>query len=346
MSWQPGDPVNKIIEEDLERILAYDLPWKDLRGVRVLITGGTGFVGSWLAMTCAKAGAKVAITTRRHGPEAEAISDFGISVYECRTNLLAHPLTDFDPAIIIHAAGPGDPKEYLARPANAIEINTLGMSQCLAQAIDGKATVMLISSGEVYGNKISDGLPLFGGALTNDGLAEGTFGPLDPQLPRSCYAEAKRCAEALCFAYGRQYGVPTRVARLFHSYGPGMALDDSRVVPAMLAAVLLGANPVVRSKAKRTFLYATDMVTGLMTVLLKGKDDEPYNVGSACEHEVRVVGELLNNGIVDYAPAQDDDSPHQALKPDAHKLQLLGWYPMVDLVEGLKRTKESYGQLH
>lgn len=328
--------MNKIVEEDLECILAYDLPWKELRGQRVLVTGGTGFVGSWLAMTCAKAGVKVAITAR-DANEAPLADEMGLSVYQCRGNLLAHALTDFQPAIIIHAASPGDPKQYLTHPVDCLEINLLGINQCLAYATESKPTVLMVSSGEVYGNIFGDP------ALC---IKETYFGGIDPAHPRAAYAEAKRAAEALCFAYGRQYGVPTRVARLFHSYGPGMRLDDSRVVPAMLAAVLIGATPVVRSKALRTFLYASDMVTGIMTVLLKGADGEAYNVGSTCEHEVKVVGQLLNNGIVDYAPAQEDDSPHERLVPDISKLNHLGWMYMVDLVEGLRRTKESYGELH
>lgn len=320
--------MNKIVEEDLERILAYKLPWQMLRGQRVLVTGGTGFVGSWLAMTCARAGAKVAVTAR-DANEVPLADEMGLSVYECRGNVLLHALTDFCPAIIIHAASPGDPKQYLAKPVDCLDINILGTSQCLAYAIEHKPTVMLISSGEVYGE---------GCVMPAE---EWMFGCIDPGHPRACYSEGKRAAEALCYAYGRQYSVPTRVVRLFHSYGPGMRPDDSRVVPAMLATVQLGRNPVVRSKAKRTFLYATDMVTGIMSVLLKGDNGEPYNVGSTCPHEVKVVGELLNNGIVDYAQELEGDSPHECLVPDITKMSSLGWYPMVDLVEGLKRMKES-----
>lgn len=326
---------HKILKEDLITVSKYKLPYEKIKGRKVLVTGGGGFVGAWLAASLCRVGAEVAVTMRDPiAGDKSAVFPFGdVKEYAAPGSFIGHAIADFEPDVVIHAASPGDPGSYLSDPVGTLECNFLQMNQILAHALKSKPTVMLISSGEVYG-----------GVWNAKGVTENNFGPLDPLHPRSCYAEGKRAAEALCLAYNRQYGVPVRIARLHHSYGPGMRLArDTRALPTFFREVLAGRKPTVTTpNFERTWLYASDMATGLLTVLLEG-GNEAYNVGEITPHSILSIAKMLSGEVIMEPPTPDESvSPHSHIQPDCSKLMKLGWFPNVPVTSGLQRTMEFY----
>ncbi len=317
--------MHKIIPQDLERILGDTPDYKRFLNKRVLITGGTGFIGGWLVRTFCAAGAQVALTTRAMRKADELAKDFRFSVYK---GVERGNINDFDPHIIIHAASPGDPKDYLADPVGCLTCNVGATGMILEYARQSTSQVVFISSGEVYGeaSKIPTG--------------EWDFGAVAPG-ERSVYAISKRAGEALCFAYHRQHGCQTCIARLHHTYGPCMRLDDGRVVPTFVARTLKGKTLQLFGSGNqvRSFCYITDAMTGILAILLKSDSGEAYNVGSpiGC-----TISELAEKFTSDAVYGDGECSPNQSVVPSTRRLEALDWRHRVSLSDGIKRTLESY----
>ncbi len=257
----------------------------------------------------------------------------------------APPPFDCSIDYIIHAASQASPRFYGVDPAGTISANVLGTYHLLETARKMRSKGFLFfSSGEIYGETGPDLIP----------TREDMYGYLDPMNIRSCYAEGKRAGETLCVSWAHQYGVPARIVRPFHAYGPGMSLDDGRVFADFVANILAHRNIVLKSdgRASRPFCYIADATEGFFTILLKGKDKTAYNI--AAEHDVsirdlahilikefheREISLILQEG--DRGDAYVPSRVHRAC-PDISRARALGWVPRTGLAEGFRRTVRSF----
>ena len=187
---------------------------------------------------------------------------------------------------VIHAASQASPKFYSTDPVGTFAANIIGTWRMLETARDARSEGFLFfSSGEVYGHLEDPLVP----------VSETSFGYLDPVNVRSCYAEGKRGGETLCACWHSQFGIPAKIIRLSHTYGPRMDLSDGRVFADFVADVVAGRNIVMKSdgSARRPFCYLADAIEGIFTVLLHGNGGEAYNVGSDSEISILELAELL-----------------------------------------------------
>lgn len=341
------------IEHDLAAITGENLPWSDLFGKQVLITGAAGFIGSYLVDT-------LAYLNELHPEAAINIYALGRNVTKLMrrfAHLAGRP--DFHPIIqdvtapwemnhsidfIIHAASPASPKYYLATPVDTVLANTIGTHHLLELARRAGASLLFLSSGTVYGNN-SHGI---------DEIEETDFGALDPLDPRACYGESKRIGETLCAAYARQFDLHTTIARISHTYGPGLALDDGRVFTDFIADLLADRDIRINSDGMdtRPFCHISDLVVGLFLILLKGTSGNAYNIGSTEELSVLDLARLLldisgkkgrritlgaGTGAAQISPA-----PRSSGHFDTRRIKHLGWAPKISPAEGFRMMYQHF----
>jgi nucleoside-diphosphate-sugar epimerase len=345
--------LHPIVLEDIAKITAARLPWDRLRGQTVLVTGAGGFLAAYIIRSLLHlndhqaANIQLKLLVRDPTKANERLGDLGqrrdvaFVVQDVCSPVPAALRAD----VIIHAAGHASPKHYASDPIGTMLPNVVGTQLLLEKAVDwGTRHFLFFSTSEVYGRLPSDKIP----------TAEESFGELDPINPRSCYAEAKRVGEALCVAWHRQKNVPAVIVRPFHTYGPGLRLDDGRVFADFVADVLANRPITLRSdgKATRSFCYLADAVQGFFTVLFHGQPATAYNVGDPRgEVSMRDLADLLVRTFPDRPlsirfesrQANDQYMPSQVQRscPDIRRMKALGWEPTTRLIEGFKRTVQS-----
>jgi UDP-glucuronate decarboxylase len=344
-----------IIAADIANICAAHLPWQDLRGKTVLVTGGGGFLAAYLVRALCHAnrmhqlGLRVVATVR--SPESNLARLAGLSekdglslfVQDASQVLAADfPRADF----VIHSASHASPKYYGVDPVGTLAPNTVGTFALLRHAQNtGAERFMFFSSSEVYGAPIH----------AEQNLHETEFGTLDCLQVRSCYAESKRIGETMCAAWAQQHGLHTLVVRPFHTYGPGMALDDGRVFCDFVADILAGRNIILKSDglAQRAFCYCADATLGFLTVLLRGGKAEAYNIANPQEeYAIRDLAKLLTELFpqkelrvaFENKPASGAylKSAVMRSRPCIKKIRALGWEPKTTVPDGFRRTIESF----
>jgi nucleoside-diphosphate-sugar epimerase len=224
--------------------------------------------------------------------------------------------------------------------------NTIGTQHLLEYAVRSKAQrFMFFSSGEVYGVPLNPTEP----------ITETSYGYLDPMNVRSCYAESKRIGETMSIAWAKQYGLNTVVVRPFHTYGPGMALDDGRVFADFVADVVAKRDIVIRGDGseKRCFCYLADATIGFLSVLLNGINSEAYNVANpSCEISMKNLAKLISNlfpnrnikiRFEDSATKKNYmRSPILKALPSIEKIKKFGWLPETSLEDGFTKTIKSF----
>jgi UDP-glucuronate decarboxylase len=349
--------LHTIVTEDIREILSADLPWERFSGKTVLISGAAGFLPAYIVHTFLALNdsgqlsqpAEVIALVRHQGRAEAKFSDY---IKRSDFQLLVHDVSEPLPALeqdvhyIIHAASQASPKYYSVDPVGTLSANVLGTYHLLNVArqypIEG---FLYFSSGEVYGE------PLPGVEC----LDEKRYGYIDPMQVRACYGESKRMAENMCVSWWHQFKVPIKVVRPFHTYGPGMQLNDGRVFADFVSDVLAGRDIVMKSdgSAIRAFCYLVDATIGFFTVLLKGKQGEAYNVGNdQAVSSIVNLAEIMtgifpekNLKVVQKEPC----SAHNYLKsaihknaPNIEKITQLGWKPQYGLSDGFERTLLSY----
>jgi nucleoside-diphosphate-sugar epimerase len=238
---------------------------------------------------------------------------------------------------IVHAAGAGSPKHYLADPIGTVRSNVVGTLNLLELARLRQARLLFMSSGAVYGHGESD-----------KPIAETDFGTLDPLDISACYGEGKRMAETLCADYFRQHGVNTVMARISHTYGPGIALDDGRSFADFVSDALAGREIILNSdgSGSRPFCYVGDATAAFLILLLRGEPGNAYNVGRDKETTILDLAKL----IAQLSPTIGLQVRHPPRNParqalfrsaghfDLHKMERLGWRPTTPPEIGFKRT--------
>lgn len=305
--------------------------------MRVLVTGGAGFIGSHLCDRLLAEGHDViAMDNLVTGSEDNIAHLAGNRhfkfIYHDVTNYIyvAGPID-----VVMHLASPASPIDFARIPIPILKVGSLGTHNTLGLALSKKARYLLASTSEVYGDPLIHPQP------------ESYWGNVNPIGIRGVYDEAKRFAEALTMAYHRIHGVDTRIIRIFNTYGPRMRLDDGRVVPNFIGQALRGEPLTVYGDGSQTrsFCFVSDLVDGMLRLLMSAETD-PVNVGNPAEMSILAFAEIINRltgnraGIV-FKPLPADDP--RVRRPDITRARtILGWEPQVRLEDGLSRTIDHF----
>ena len=304
---------------------------------RIVVTGGAGFVGSHICE---------ALLAR--GDEVIAVDNFSTSRRENVEHLLDQRGFELIVADVVygipvagrvdgvlHLASPASPPEYLAMPLETLDVSSIGTRQALDLALASDATFLIASTSEIYGDPLVHP------------QTESYLGNVDPVGPRAVYDEAKRFGETLTMTYHRVHGLPTRIVRIFNTYGPRLRPADGRVVSNFLVQAIAGDPLTIygRGTQTRSFCFVDDEVRGIIALFDSGVHD-PVNIGNPTEYTMLELAAL----VCEVAGARPDfvfkDLPigdPTRRQPDITRArELLGWSPTVELREGLERTHAWY----
>lgn len=300
--------------------------------MRILVTGGAGFIGSHLCARLLAEGHEVVCLDNFFTGAKDNVRDLlDNHDFELLRHDVINPI-DLEVDWIFNLACPASPIHYQFNPVRTIQANVLGVTNMLEVAKRTRARILQASTSEVYGDPLEHP------------QRETYWGNVNPIGIRSCYDEGKRVAETLMFDYHRQHGVDIRVARIFNTYGPRMALNDGRVVSNFVVQALLGREITLYGDGAQTrsFCYVEDLVEGLLRLMGREGFTGPVNLGNPTEFTMldlaRTVLRLTGSSVpIVHRPAPPDD-PRQR-RPDVTLAEkVLGWTCQVPLEEGLART--------
>ena len=307
--------------------------------MRILVTGGAGFLGSHLSDRLLEMGHEVVVADNFYTGNKENIAHL---LNNPRFELIRHDVTfplyvEVDG--IFNLACPASPVQYQKNPVQTFKTSVHGAINMLGLAKRTGARFLQASTSEIYGDP------------TISPQTEDYWGNVNPIGIRSCYDEGKRAAETLTFDYHRQFGLDIRVARIFNTYGPRMALDDGRVVSNFIVQALKGYPLTVYGDGSQTrsFCYVSDLIEGLVKLFFKESLYEPINLGNPTPINMKELAQQVilltsSNSSIEYRDLPQDD-PKQR-EPDISKAKsFLGWSPNVDRGEGLKKTVEYFKSL-
>jgi len=307
---------------------------------RILITGAAGFLGSHLCDRFIKEGYDVLAMDNLITGDLKNIEHlFKLKQFE----FYHHDVTKFihvPGAIdyILHFASPASPIDYLKIPIQTLKVGALGTHNCLGLAKDKKARILVASTSEVYGDPLVHP------------QTEEYWGNVNPVGPRGVYDEAKRYMESITMAYHTYHKVDTRIVRIFNTYGPRMRLNDGRALPAFIGQALRGEDLTVFGDGSQTrsFCYVDDLIEGIYKLLMSDYV-YPVNIGNPVEISLLAFAEEIlqltgaKSKIVLQPLPQDD--PKQR-RPDISKAkEILGWMPVIERSEGLKKTYDFFKDL-
>jgi len=301
--------------------------------MRILVTGGAGFIGSHLCEFLLARGHEVVCMDNLLTGATDNIERLSA---DPRFSFVKHDVTGYlvvegSLDYVLHFASPASPHDYLEMPIQTLKVGALGTHRTLGLAKAKRAAFLLASTSEVYGDPLVHP------------QREDYWGNVNPIGPRGVYDEAKRFAEALTMAYHRFHGVDTRIARIFNTYGERMRLDDGRAIPAFITQALAGKPLTVDGDGSQTrsFQYISDLVDGIWR-LMQAPVTVPVNIGNPHEMTLLALADKIRrlsgspSGIV-FEPLPEDDP--KVRQPDIGRARaLLGWEPRVDVDAGLERT--------
>jgi dTDP-glucose 4,6-dehydratase len=303
---------------------------------RALVTGAAGFIGSHLSEhLLGKGFSVIGVDNLATGDVANIEHLVGRDFV-----FVKHDVTNYIAVVgpldyIFHFASPASPIDYLKLPIQTLKVGSLGTHNCLGLARAKGARFLLASTSETYGDPLVHP------------QREDYWGNVNPIGPRGVYDEAKRFAEAITMAYHRAHGIPTRIVRIFNTYGPRMRLEDGRAIPAFLSQALRNEDVTVFGDGSQTrsLCYVSDLVDGIYRLMISDFSD-PVNVGNPAELTMRQLAERIvaitgsRSRIVERPLPVDDPKRRQ---PDITRARtILGWEPKVPLEEGLPRTIEYF----
>jgi len=347
---------NQIIKEDLQTIYNSDIDWSFFYNKKILITGANGFLPAYLVESLLYLNyinpknnvivfALVRNIKNAHTRFSDYINDSNLVFIEqdvCEP-ILEVLCIDY----VIHAASQASPKFYGVDPVGTLRANVIGTINLLNYSrLSNVKSFLFFSSSEVYGELSSSQIP----------MSENVFGQINPTNVRSCYAESKKMGENICVSFYHQFGIPVKIVRPFHTYGPGMKLDDGRVYADFVSDILNNKDISMQSDgtATRAFCYLTDATVAFLKVLVDGIDGEAYNVGNPNqEYSILSLAEMIvkifpekklkvkkqiipkNNGYLQSVVKRNS--------PDISKISnLLNWMPVISVETGFRRTIESF----
>lgn len=305
---------------------------------RTLITGGAGFIGSHLCEYFLRLGHEVICMDNLLTGDVSNIAhinnqNFLFIKHDVTNYIYVEGQLDY----LLHFASPASPIDYEKLPIQTLKVGSLGTHKALGLAKEKKATFLLASTSEVYGDPLVHP------------QSEEYWGNVNPIGPRGVYDEAKRFAEAMTMAYHRVHGVNTRIIRIFNTYGPRMRLEDGRAIPSFVTQALRGEDISVFGDGSQTrsFCFVSDLVEGIYRVLMAG-DTKPVNLGNPQELTIFELAQLIiqltgSRSKVVFTPLPQDDPKRR--QPDISRArQLCGWEPKVEFTTGLEDTIAYFRQ--
>ena len=305
--------------------------------MRILVTGGAGFIGSHLCEFLLARGHEVVCMDNLLTGATDNIERLSA---DPRFSFVKHDVTGYlvvegSLDYVLHFASPASPHDYLEMPIQTLKVGALGTHRTLGLAKAKRAAFLLASTSEVYGDPLVHP------------QREDYWGNVNPIGPRGVYDEAKRFAEALTMAYHRFHGVDTRIVRIFNTYGERMRLDDGRAIPAFITQALAGKPITVYGDGSQTrsFQYISDLVDGIWR-LMQAPVTVPVNIGNPHEMTLLALAEKIRRlsgspSEIVFEPLPEDDP--KVRQPDIRLARkLLGWEPKMDVEEGLRATIEYF----
>ncbi len=295
--------------------------------MKILVTGGSGFIGSHLCESLAKKHEVVCFDSLITGKK-ENLDGIGVEFIK---RDIRKPF-DAKCDLIFNLASPASPADYMGYPLETIEVNSLGMMNVLSNARKHGARVLQASTSEIYGDPLEHP------------QRESYFGNVNTLGPRSCYDESKRFAETLCHVYHEKYGVESIIVRIFNTYGERMRVDDGRAVPSFITQALEGKPLTVFGSGNQTrsLCYVGDLVNGMEKLAFSDMGFGAFNLGNPQEITINELAKTIlelckSKSKIVYSPLPQDDPRRR--KPDISKVRkAVSWEPEVDMIEGLKRT--------
>ncbi len=340
---------NKLYLEDVSYVAKLNLPWEKLVGKRLMLSGATGLIGSFLVDVLMEKNAADALNCtvyalgRNEKKAKERFSRYADNAhlvfipYDVKYPLESKDIGAVD--YILHLASNTHPMQYSTDPIGTITTNIIGVQNMLDFAVEHDSTrFAFASSCEIYGENRGDA-EFFG---------ENYCGYIDSNTLRAGYPESKRCGEALCQAYKAQKGLDVVVPRLTRSYGPTMLMSDTKAISQFIKKGLAGEDIVLMSAGTQyySYQYVADSVAGLLTALLKGESGEAYNIAEAhsdimLKDLAAIIAGINGKKVVFEIPNAIEAAGYSTAtkaRLDGSKLQALGWKPKYDINGGLKRT--------
>jgi len=303
---------------------------------RTLVTGGAGFLGSHLCEYFLNKGHEVICMDNLITGSIDNISHIKSEKFQ----FVKHNVSEFinlegELDYIMHFASPASPIDYLELPIQTLKVGALGTHNALGLAKAKKATFLLASTSEVYGDPLIHPQP------------EEYWGNVNPIGPRGVYDEAKRFAEAITMAYHRTHDINTKIVRIFNTYGPRMRVNDGRAIPNFLKQALTGKDLTVYGEGSQTrsFCFVSDLVEGLYRLLMS-EQNYPVNIGNPNEMTVKEMADKIlqatnSKSKIIHVPLPEDDP--KIRQPDITRAKkYLNWEPVVSLDEGLQSTLEYF----
>ncbi len=370
---------NKLYKEDVRRVAGLPLLWEKLQGRALMLSGASGMIGSFLVdviMQKNESGLSCHVYALGRDPERlekrfsgwEGSSFLHFIPYDVKCPIKAVPtdqeasdrgspkpdeMPETDERLfpshmdyILHLASNTHPVQYATDPIGTITTNLTGLQNMLDYAEHAKAVrVLFASSNEIYGENRGD-VELF---------TEDYCGYIDPNSLRAGYPESKRCGEALCQAYRKAKGMDIVIPRLTRSYGPTMLMTDTKAISQFIKKGVAGEDIILKSEGTQlySYTYVADAVSGLLTILLSGKDGEAYNIADEASDIMLkdladiIASEAGKKVVFELPDATESAGYSKATKArlDGSKCKALGWKPHYEIREGLERTIRILRQL-
>jgi dTDP-glucose 4,6-dehydratase len=309
--------------------------------MRIVVTGGAGFLGSHICDALLEMGHDVICLDNLLTGTTDNIAELlGNPHFKfVKHNVVDYLFVEGPVDGVLHFASPASPVDYLQMPIQTLKVGSLGTHKALGLAKAKRAVFLLASTSEIYGDP-----------LVNP-QTETYWGNVNPIGPRGVYDEAKRFAEAMTMAYRRYHGIDARIVRIFNTYGPRMRPNDGRVVSNFIVQALKGEPLTVYGKGTQTrsFCYVSDLVGGILKLLMSPNSvemDRPFNLGNPEERTVHDLAEKIvsitqSSSRIEYRELPVDD-PHVRCPDITRVRNVLGWEPVVGIVQGLGLTVEYF----
>lgn len=332
--------MKSVLEDDLKYIVGYDLPYEKLKGDTILVTGATGLIGASLVRALLAIGDINVLAFIRNVEKAKRILPNDNNLDYIVGDITKPILTDEQVDYIFHCASVTTSKVMVEKPVETLMTSIEGTKNILELAKEKKVKSMVyMSSMEMYGS--FDNL--------NNEVTEDDLGYINPLKVRSNYPESKRVCENMCVAYMSEYGVPIKIARLAQTFGAGILPSENRVFAQFAKSAMNGEDIVLHTKglSEGNYCYTRDCITGLLTILLKGKEGEAYNVSNPASHTtIADMAKMVANKIADgnikvvFDISEENKYGYAAdtkMQLSSDKLQSLGWKPQIGLEEAYRR---------